>query len=199
MSLPLADAERLLSQHGLAAVLAGTFLEGEAVLLAAGVLAARGLLPTLGVWSAAALGGWVGHVTWFSLARLTGSRSVLAPLLRWPPFAARLARANVVTQRHPTAAMVILQYLYGVRLVGAFALGLTTISWSRFLVTEAFNCLVWAAIFTATGYAAGGIATQIFVPWVRWSWIAISLGLAWLVIHRLSRRVLSEPDQPSPS
>ena len=188
MSVAAVELGRVLSDYGLAAVLVGTFLEGEAVLLTAGVLAERGLLHPASVWLVASVGAWTGHLTWFSLARLAAARSPLASALRWTPLAVRLDRVDGLVQGHPTASIVALQYLYGVRLVGAFALGLTGLSWRRFLVTEAFNCLLWAALFTATGYAAGHVAAQLFQGWLRWGWVAISLGVLLGTLHLLSRR-----------
>lgn len=186
MAVPAAEVQHLVSHYGLPAVLLGTFLEGEAVLLAAGVLAERGLLRPASVWLVAALGGWSGHVAFFSLGRLAWRWG--APALRWPPLAARLGRVDALVRDHPTASIFALQYLYGVRMVGAIALGLTALPWRRFLVTEAASCLLWAALFTATGYAAGEVATRVFGGWLRWLWVALSAILLLIVLHLLSRR-----------
>lgn len=182
------EIARTLSDHGLAALLVGSFLEGEAVLLAAGVLSARGLLRPVNVWLVASLGAWAGHLVWFSLARLA-TRSGPASRRRWMSPGGRLARVDDLVRSHPTASIVALQYLYGARLIGAFALGLTGLSWRRFAVTEVPNCLLWSALFTAMGYAAGDVSTRIFAGWLRWAWVAISLGVLLGVLHRLSRHV----------
>jgi membrane protein DedA with SNARE-associated domain len=182
------------SRHGLAAVFAGTFLEGEAVLLTAGALAERGVLDPATVWWVASLGAWVGHLTWFSLARLLSSRPTLARALGWAPLAARLERVDWVASNHPDVAIIALQYLYGARIVGAFALGLTHLSWRRFLIVEGLNCMVWAALFTATGYAAGDVANRVFQGWLRWLWIALSVGIVLGLLHQLSRRFENRSD-----
>ena len=188
MCVSAVEVARVLPIYGLPAVLLGTFLEGEAVLLTAGVLAERGMLHPVAVWLVASVGAWTGHLTWFSLARLAAARPTLSAALRWTPLAVRLDRVDGLVRDHPTASIFALQYLYGVRLVGAFALGLTRLSWRRFLVTEAFNCLLWAALFTGTGYAAGRIAAQLLQGWLGWAWVAISLGVLLGALHLLSRR-----------
>lgn len=187
MSILLTAFTGFLSRYGLAAVLVGTFLEGETVLLAAGALAEQGLMDPVAVWAVAALGAWLGHLTWFLLARLLASRPALARILHWQPLATRLERVDRVVEGHPDTAIVTLQYLYGVRVLGAFALGLTGLSWRRFLVAEALNCLVWSALFTVTGYAAGDVVTRAFQGWLRWLWIILSAVIVVVLIHGLSR------------
>jgi membrane protein DedA with SNARE-associated domain len=186
--MPAAGVQSLVSHYGLAAVLVGTFLEGEAVLLTAGVLAERGLLHPVSVWLVAALGSGAGHLAFFSLARLAASRSAVSAALRRYRLTARVRRVDALVRRHPTATIFALQYLYGVRIVGALALGFTTLSWRRFLVTEASSCLLWAALFTATGYATGEVAMRIFGGWLRWLWMALSAVAFLGALHLLSRR-----------
>lgn len=94
---------------------------------------------------------------------------------------------------HPRAAIFLLQYLYGVRMAGALALGLTRISWRRFALYEAANCLLWAALFTTAGYLLGSAAAGFLHGRVRWLWTAASLAVLLLVVRRLSARALGAP------
>jgi len=171
MALTLSD---LLSRYGLWAVLAGTFFEGEGVLVAAGVLAAAGFLRPADVWMAAALGAWMGHLFWFFIGRRFGTRHLLP---RFRPLRVKVGLVNGIIQRHPGTAVLILQYLYGARMFGAIAFGLTELSVKRFLLYEAVNCVVWAALVEAAGFFAGEAVTRSLRGGGRWVWIAVSIAI----------------------
>jgi membrane-associated protein len=171
----------LVSHYGLAAVFAGTFLEGEGVLVAAGVLAGDNVLPPLGVWAAAACGAWLGHLVWFLAGRWVGRRRWVS---RWVWLDQRLAEADRIIQRHPGRSIFLLQYLYGVRMIGAAAFGLTHLSLGRFLWYQFFNCLSWAALIESIGYLMGEAGGRLFHGWGQWFWLVVSVALVvWLLRH----------------
>ena len=64
--------ELLLQKFGYLAVLVGTFLEGETILVLAGFFAERGYLRLPLVIVCAFSGAYVGHVFWFWLGRSQG-------------------------------------------------------------------------------------------------------------------------------
>ncbi|HUK57145.1 MAG TPA: DedA family protein [Nitrospiria bacterium] len=168
----------LLRHYGLWAVLVGTFFEGEGVLVGAGILAAKGLLDPLYVGMTAALGAWTGHLFWFFMGRRFGTRYILP---RFGLLREKISRANGIIKRRPGTAIVILQYLYGARVFGAIAFGLTELSFGRFVVYEAVNCAVWAAVVETAGYFLGKAVFRFFHGWGRWIWIALSIAvLVWI-------------------
>ena len=85
--------------------------------------------------------------------------------------------------RHPKTAVFVLQYLYGARVAGAVAFGLTDFSFRRFVLYEAVNCALWAAAVTFLGYAAGEELHEIFGGSVRWIWTAVSAAVVVLILH----------------
>jgi membrane protein DedA with SNARE-associated domain len=138
-----------LRDYGLLSLFIGTFFEGEGVLLASGGLAHEGILPIVGVWLVGALGAYVGHIFYYSLGRYFKGHL----LVRFPRLKPKIERVMPIIQKHPWLSIFILQYLYGMRLVGAITLGLSGMSWRVFLGIEALNCLIWAGLIATLGYA----------------------------------------------
>jgi len=172
----------LISNYGLFAVFAGTFIEGEGILITAGILAGGGLLNPFSVWLTASLGAWLGHLFWFLVGRRLGNQSVLS---RYKWLGERISRVDKILQRHPGTSIFTLQYLYGLRIIGAIAFGFTHLSFGRFLFYEALNCPLWAALIESAGYLLGETVTSIFEGWVKWIWMVLSIIVLMLILHYL--------------
>ncbi len=175
-------AAAAVGKYGIAAVFAGTFIEGETVLLAAGILAGTGLLNPLSVWVSASLGAWAGHVFWFFAGRMLGNRYIL-PKSKW--IRVRFAEVNRIVLERPKSAVFILQYLYGMRIIGAVAIGITGMSFAKFMFYEALNCMLWAALILGAGYILEESIMQIFHGWLAWLWLGLSLAAVLLFIRRI--------------
>lgn len=145
------SAEALLEQFGYLAVFVGTFLEGEAILVAAGFFASQGYLDIFLVAVVAFLGAYAGHVFWFWLGRAHGLRL----LDRFPSMKRHFGKGVRVFERYGAAAIIITQWLYGVRITCAVIIGMSRIGLVKFLLYEAVSCALWAAVITALGYYFG--------------------------------------------
>ena len=145
------SAESLLEQFGYLAVFLGTFLEGEAILVAAGFFASRGYLEMFWVTIVAFAGAYIGHLFWFWLGRVHGVRL----LDRFPSMKRHFGQGVRVFERYGAAAIIITQWIYGLRITCAVIIGMSRISILKFLVYEAISCLVWAAAIAALGYFFG--------------------------------------------
>jgi membrane protein DedA with SNARE-associated domain len=143
--------ELLLERFGYLAVFFGTFLEGEAILVMAGFFAERGYLNVITVTVVAFAGAYVGHLFWFWLGRRHGVRL----LDRFPKMKAHLGRGIRMFERYGAAAIVITQWLYGLRITCAVVVGMSRISVLKFLFYEAVSCAIWAVVVTALGYYFG--------------------------------------------
>lgn len=176
--------ELLVSHYGLAVVAMGTLIEGETVLLVAGALASRGVLDPAAVWIVAACGSWLGHVIWFAVGRLVGRRRIMAVFPHW---GRQLDAIDGLIRTRPWTCIFSLQYLYGLRLPGAVALGLSSLSTGRFLAAEAANCLTWAALVGALGYVAGETASTLLQYFGRIVWVFVSVIVVAAVVYRMVR------------
>ncbi len=172
----------IIKEYGLWAVFIGTFFEGEFVLITAGILAGEGMLNPAGVWVSAFLGAWTGHVFWFLMGRMLGARRILPKLKKYEN---QVAEVNRIILNHPKTAIFSLQYLYGMRVVGAVGFGITDLSFVKFLFYEAINCMIWAVMVLSAGWIMGETFVHIFRGWLRWVWIGLSLLLFVLFFHHL--------------
>lgn len=145
------NVESLLEQFGYLAVLVGTFLEGETVLVAAGFFASRGYLDFGGVATVGFVGAYGGHCFWFWLGRAHGVRL----LDRYPRFNRHLGKGIRVFERYGAAAIVITQWIYGLRITCAVIIGMSRISLAKYLIYEAFSCAAWALGIAAAGFYFG--------------------------------------------
>lgn len=171
----------LIQGYGYAAVAAGAFLEGETVLLVAGAAASRGHLWLAAVIGLAALSSFAGDQLFFYLGRRYGNRL----LVRFPSLPARTARARALLERHHLPLILSIRFLYGLRIAGPIAIGMSSVPWLRFLLLNAAGALVWALAVGGAGYGLGHAAAH----WLRvidadelWALAAaLSLGLGgWL-------------------
>jgi membrane protein DedA with SNARE-associated domain len=143
--------EALLEQFGYIAVFVGTFLEGEAILIAAGFFASRQHLDVYLVALVAFVGAFLGHLFWFWLGRVHGVKL----LDRFPRMKRHLGKGIRVFERYGASAIIITQWLYGLRITCAVIIGMSRIGMMKFLIYQAVSCAIWSVIITAAGYYFG--------------------------------------------
>jgi membrane protein DedA with SNARE-associated domain len=143
--------EALLERFGYLAVFLGTFLEGEAILVIAGFFAERGRLGVVAVALIGFLGAYFGHLFWFWLGRRHGVRL----LDRYPRMQRHFGNSIRMFERYGVAAIIVTQWLYGLRITCAVVVGISKISLIKFLIYEAISCMIWAVGVTALGYYFG--------------------------------------------
>ena len=152
------DLQSMIENYGYAALLVGTFLEGETILILAGLAAQRGYLTLDGVIFAAFLGSLSGDQLFFYLGR-KHSRAVLA---RRPAWKDKVKKVHRIMDRFQTAIILSFRFLYGLRTVTPFVIGMSSVSVKKFVVLNAAGALVWAAAFGSGGYFFGR-ALEVFI------------------------------------
>ncbi len=146
------------SQFGLPLVFAGALLEGETVVLLAGVLCHRGLLPLEWTVVLAAAGAFTGDQTWFHLGRRYGLRA----LSRFPWLARRAAQVRPWVEQRADWIAATSRFVYGTRTVAPLLLGMHGYPSPRFLLVNSFSALLWAVAVVGAGYLVGAGAEQLF-------------------------------------
>ena len=179
--------EQFVQTWGYAAVFAGTFLEGESVLIAAGFAAHRGMLDLEIVFAVAAFGSFLGDQFCYLLGRRHGGRI----MRRFPGFRRRAARVRVLLRRHQLPFILSVRFLYGLRVAGPIAIGMARIPWVRFLALNALGAVVWAILIGGAGYFFGAVLEVMLADLRRhegWMLVAIlGIGVCTAVVFFLRR------------
>lgn len=143
--------EYLIATYGYWALLAGTFLEGETVLILAGFAAHRGYLQLPWVILIAFMGAFAGDQFYFFLGRWKGQAFLQAR----PAWQGRVARVNRLIERYHTPIILSCRFLYGLRLAFPFAIGMSRVAALRFVLLNAVSAAVWAVAGALGGYLFG--------------------------------------------
>ncbi|HVJ15566.1 MAG TPA: DedA family protein, partial [Polyangiaceae bacterium] len=130
----------LVNQYGYAAIVIGTFAEGETVLVLGGFAAHQGYLELPWVVVAAFAGSLCGDQCAFFLGRRYGGRL----LARFGRLQAGVDRATALLRRHETWLLIGFRFVYGIRNVTPFTAGLSAIPVPRFLLLNVLGALLWS-------------------------------------------------------
>ena len=141
----------LIQTYGYVAIILGTFLEGETVLILSGFTAHRGYFPLSGVILAAWLGSSSGDILFFYLGRYH-SAFLLSRLPRWQ---SRVKKTMDRLERHQAKLILMMRFLYGFRMITPFAMGMSAIPARRFLLLNLLSALLWATTGALAGYLFG--------------------------------------------
>ena len=128
-----------------------TFLEGESFVIIAGAASFKGHLNIYLLIAAAWIGSFCGDQLYFFLGRRFGKRL----LARFPRFEGGVQVALNMLHKYHTLFILTYRYIYGVRNVASFAMGMSELSWPRFIVLNFIAAGLWANSFAWGGYLIG--------------------------------------------
>ncbi|KAA0970591.1 DedA family protein [Aureimonas fodinaquatilis] len=169
----------LIDRFGVAIVFAGTFFEGEVFAIIGGFLAYRGTQTFQLMIGLAFVGSFCGDLAVFLFARYFSNHRWVQRWIRRPKF----AKALKLVDRFHAYFVIVNRYIYGLRMPGLIALGLSSITIPRFLVLNFIGAGLWASIFTTIGYVFGYSISSVFAQLEAVEHIAIYVlgGLAVLL------------------
>jgi len=184
----MTSTEWLISHYGLLGVFVGGLLEGETVLILAAVAAHQGLLSLSHIFLVGAGGAIVADQAWFVLARRRPQVSLVQRVGAEP----RVRKALGYIERHPTLFILSFRFLYGLRIAGAIACGLSKVPAAQFVILNAIAALIWTVTMLALGYAFGTAIQAVLGQFAHFEWKIIAaagvIALLFLVIHRFETR-----------
>ena len=170
------DPRVLLREYGYFVILGWTFLEGETIVIIAGVFSrSLGLEPWL-IALCAFCGSFCSDQVMFSLGKYKGA-SVLD---RFPRIAKNMDKASGLFKKYDTALILGFRFVYGVRNITPIMLGISGVSHKKFFALNIIGAGVWAVTFTFGGVFLGG-AFMHYVEKVGFGLLFAILGIIVLV------------------
>ncbi len=185
--------ESLINTYGYAAILVGTFVEGETILVLGGFAAHRGYLALSWVLVAAFIGSLCGDQLFFFLGRWH-SQTFLA---KHPSWKVRVDKAQGLLERFQRPLILLFRFLYGLRTVAPFVIGMSRVPIAQFLLLNIVGALVWAIVVGAGGYLFG-TALEILIGDIKRYETALfaaiaAIGVLIWTIHLYFRRRRETP------
>lgn len=145
------DPTTLLHSYGYAALVIGAFMEGETIVLLAGVLAHQGYLSPVPAALCAFGGSLASDQLMFYLGRMKGN----AILHRFPRLEKKAPKVRTFLARHETSLILGFRFIYGIRNITPILMGMSTVNQWKFLILNVFSAALWAASFITAGYFLG--------------------------------------------
>ncbi|RFC64595.1 DedA family protein [Fulvimarina endophytica] len=152
------DILNLISQFGPAIIFAGTFFEGEIFAIIGGFLAFRGSYSLEFMMALAFVGSFFGDLAVFLFARYSSNHRWVRP---WREHR-RFSKALRLVERYQAYFVIVNRYVYGLRMPGLIALGMSRIGLFRFLILNFIGAAIWASLFTTLGYVFGYSIQSLF-------------------------------------
>jgi len=147
----------LITIFGYPAIMVGTFIEGEMVLVLGGFAAHRGYLDLPLVILFAFLGAFLGDQFFFYLGRRRSRRF----LERHPAWNGRISVVHRYIDRFRVFFVLGFRFVYGLRTISPFVLGMGDIRPLVFITLDALSALAWATLVGCLGYFFGNVMEAI--------------------------------------
>ena len=172
------DIMHLLSKYGYYGILIWTFLEGETIVIIAGLMAKKIGLELWLIAVCAFTGALLSDQLMFSLGKFKGEKL----LHRFPSLAHRMEKATGLFKKYDTLLILSFRFVYGVRNIAPIMLGTSGVSYKKFFFLNIIGAAVWATSFTYGGYYAG----QSFLAIVAW----VGHGIFYVIVGILALAAL---------
>lgn len=166
--------ESLVHDYGLLAIFLGAGFEGEAAVVAGGVLAHTGLVGLPGAMAAASLGSCLADQLFFIIGRYYRDSRVA----RWAHGKPVFARALAWVEHYPIGFIFAFRFIYGFRTISPFAIGTTRVAGRLFVVVNIVAAIVWGCAFTAIGYFFGREFEALLARWQPSGRTLVMIGAA---------------------
>lgn len=166
----------LLEKYGYLAIFLGTLLEGEFFLTLGGVLARQGHMTLPAVIFLAVAGSFLSHALFFYLGRWRG----LSLIQRFPRLEANYPKAHALAERFGPLCILIVQFLYGMRLITCLVLGVLRLRVRAFVFWQLLSCCIWALVLAGSGYLCWPAVEYCLLN--RHLYVPVLIGVGFLLV-----------------
>ena len=168
-------------KYGYLAVFLGALVEGESVILTAGVLCYQGYMSLWKIMVVSFIATLIADQTFYHLGRAHGAKL----LKKWPKLAVRSEKAFDLLHRYNTLFILSCRFIYGIRTISPAIIGMAGVSVLRFTILNVIAAVIWSVLSCSAGYLLGYVGQEAWdhmkaSGWGYW-WL-IPVGLLVLII-----------------
>ncbi|AJC48170.1 DedA family protein [Allofrancisella guangzhouensis] len=145
------DFWQLLVDWGYIAVAIAVLIEGEIFLIMVGIATAASLFNYPLVIIAATIGAIVHDNSIFIFSKLTGKKFIE----KKQSWQAKANQSLKILNKYDIWAILSIRFLYGLRTITIFIVGLSKISKLKFVTLDAISSFIWSYIYITLGFFSG--------------------------------------------
>jgi membrane protein DedA with SNARE-associated domain len=181
--------ESFVATYGYPALLAGALLEGETIVIIAGIMAHSGYLQLSWVIGIAFCGAFCADQFCFQVGKRKGKR-FLEKRPHWEP---RIERVRRFLVGYQVVAVLCYRFIYGMRTITPIVIGASDFSTRRFVFLNLCSTLLWAVVVSSAGYFFGNVIEAVLHDFERYELsvmliVAAVGGGIWFFRYRLKDR-----------
>lgn len=183
------NIESLVVTYGYPALLAGALLEGETVVIIAGIMAHSGYLQLPWVMGVAFCGAFFADQFFFQVGKRRGKRF----LDKRPQWESRIDKVRRFLVGYQTVAVLSYRFIYGMRTITPIVIGASGFSTRRFVFLNFCSTILWAVLVSSAGYFFGNVVEAVLHDFQKYELavmlaVAVVGGLIWFYRYRLKNR-----------
>jgi membrane protein DedA with SNARE-associated domain len=147
------DLRIFIDTYGYLAIFLGSIFDGEAVLLLSGLLSHQNYLsfPWIIFW--VLIGVVFNDSGWFLLGKFKGEKI----FHNWFWLSKILGKPVALVGKKPATLSFFVRFMYGFRQIIPFSIGMSDISFKKFILLNISGATVWISLFGLLGYILGGV------------------------------------------
>ncbi|MFA6445698.1 MAG: DedA family protein [Candidatus Paceibacterota bacterium] len=176
-----------ISHYGYLAIAIATPFEGELALVLGGIAVHAGYLNSMTiVIMAAFIGALSSDMLFFLLGHYKGH----AIIKRFPRVKRWLVMPTRLIHKRPILIMFGMRFLYGIRNIVPFAIGMTRVKVKTFLIINVISAIVWSSVLCWLGYFFGSGLSIFFHKIKNYEFkIIFYVAIAFMIGHLINELI----------
>lgn len=184
------NLETLIANYGYLAILIGTLFEGESIMILGGFFAFRGYLELPWVMVCGFFGTYISESIFYYLGKTKGAMFIK----RRSKWRNKSRRIFQLLQRHKYLLIIGHRFVYGMRSITPFAVGVSGIRPMTFAMLNAVGAALWTITIGTAGYFFGHTIDTYLAKIDRYEHLILLVVFAiifclWLISYGLGRYI----------